>query len=191
MYCNEIEGKLGEKFTLSTTPIPDSECNVFIGWYIESYGTFGVEYILISDNQTFTYEINGDESGFIYAVWTIGDNPFIKKYVDIRVVNGFVIFSGGEGGMDTALDNAYSAISLSNMGRIELFDDPTDEKTYTFWDITYKYELEGELIHDICESFEDEYGYYLADFWVDDPEYSYPDGEINIIGIDNPDYMTK
>ena len=50
---------------------------------------------------------------------------------------------------------------------------------------TYKYELEGELIHDICESYEDEYGYYSANYWVNDPQYSYPDGEINIIGIDN------
>ena len=57
------------------------------------------------------------------------------------------MYSGGEvGGI---LDNAYSAISVSNMCRIELFDDPTDEKTYTFWDITYKYELEGDIIHDI------------------------------------------
>ena len=40
---------------------------------------------------------------------------------------------------------------------------------------------------DIRESYEDEYGYYPADFWVDDPQYSYPDGEINITGLENTD----
>ena len=52
------------------------------------------------------------------------------------------------------------------------------------WDITYRYELEGELIHDTRESYEDEYNFYPADFWVDNPEYSYPDGEINITGME-------
>ena len=190
-YSTEIEGKEGTTFELNTTYDPNDGCTVFIGWYMEIYGSNGPEYVLISDKQAFTFTITDENTGFLYAVWTTGENPFIKKYVDIRVVNGFVIFSGGEGVMDKALDNAYSAISLSNMGRIELFDDPTDEKTYTFWDITYKYELEGELIHEICESFGDEYGYYPAGYWVNDPQYSYPDGEINIIGIDNPDYMTE
>ena len=72
------------------------------------------------------------------------------------------------------------------MGRVEIFDDPSDEKVYKYWDITYRYELEGELVHEISESFEDEYDYYPAYFWINDPQYSYPDGVINITGIDNP-----
>lgn len=156
-----------------------------IGWYIEIYGLNGHEYILLSDKQTFTYEITGDENGFIYAGWTDGENPFIKKYVDIRAVNGFVMYSGGEGDMGGILDNAYSAISISNMGRVNIFDDPTDEEVYTLWDVAYRMELDGEIIHNTCESFEDEYDYYPTDFWVDDPQYSYPDGEINVTGIIN------
>ena len=69
------------------------------------------------------------------------------------------------------------------MGRVNFYDDPTDETVYTAWDIAYRYELEGELIHDISESFEDEYDYYPAEYWVDDPQYSYPDGEINVIVV--------
>ena len=182
-YSTSFNGKIGDKVELTTIPCEESDCTVFIGWFIETYGSYGSEYILLSENQSFTYEINGKESGFIYAAWTSGENPFIKKYVDIRVVNGFVIFSAGETG--GILDNAYSAISVSYMGRAEFFDDPTDEEIYTLWDITYRYELEGELVHDIRESFEDEYGYYPADFWVDNPQYSYPDGIINVTGIDN------
>ena len=55
-------------------------------------------------------------------------------------------------------------------------------------DISYvtRYELEGEVQHQVAESFEDEYGYYPAEYWVDNPEYSYPDGVINVTGIDNP-----
>ena len=34
------------------------------------------------------------------------------------------------------LDNAYSSISLSYMGRVQLYDDPTDEKVYTFFEIS-------------------------------------------------------
>ena len=156
---------------------------VFIGWYLETYGPNGREYVLISDKQAFTYTITGEEDGCLYAVWTQGENPFIKKYVDIRVVNGFVNYAGGEAGFGM-LDNAYSAISLSNSGRVRFFDDPTDETVYTAWDIAYRYELEGEIQHEIAESYEDEYGYYSAGYWVNDPEYSYPDGVINVTGID-------
>ena len=70
------------------------------------------------------------------------------------------------------------------MGRVTFFDDPTDETVYTTWDIAYRYELEGEVQHEIAESYEDEYGYYPAEYWVNDPQYSYPDGEINVTGID-------
>jgi hypothetical protein len=118
-------------------------------------------------------------------VWTTGDNPFVKKYVDIRVVNGFATFGGGEGDIGGLFDNAFSAIRVSRMGRAELYDDPTDETLCTFWDVTYRYELDGELIHDVYQSFEDEYGYYPANFWIDDPNYSYPDGEINVTGTDD------
>jgi hypothetical protein len=72
------------------------------------------------------------------------------------------------------------------MGRVNFYDDPTDETVYTAWDIAYRYELEGEVEHQVAESFEDEYGYYPAEYWVDSPEYSYPDGVINVTGIDNP-----
>ena len=182
-YINEIEGKKGTKFELNTTYDPKYGCNVFLGWYMETYSMNGREFVLISDNQAFTYEITGEEEGCLYAVWTTGENPFIKKYVDIRIVNGFIIFSAGEAG--NTLDNAYSAISTSRDGRVEIFDDPTDEIVYTAWDIAYRYELEGEIVHEISESYEDEYDYYPADFWVNNPEYSYPDGEINITGIVN------
>ena len=184
-YTTEIKGKAGDAFELNTTYNTEYGCNVFIGWFMETYGLNGQEYILLSDKQTFTYEITGDESGVIYAVWTTGENPFIKKYVDIRAVNGFVIYSGGEGDIGGILDNAYSAISISNMGRVNIFDDPTDEEVYTLWDVAYRMELDGEIIHNTCESFEDEYDYYPADFWVDDPQYYYPDGEINVTGIIN------
>lgn len=107
----------------------------------------------------------------------------IKKYVDIRVVNGFVNYAGGEAGFGL-LDNAYSAISLSASGRVRFYDDPTDEKVYTAWDIAYRYELEGEIMHDMSESYENEYDYYPAEYWVDSPEYSYPDGVINVTGTD-------
>ena len=185
-YTKEFEGKKGESFELTTEPCEDSECNVFIGWFMETYGKYGSEYILLSDKETFVYQIQGNESGFIYAVWTTGENPFIKKYVDIRGNNGFVMYSGGEALSDNILDNAYSVISVSYMGRVMVFDDPTDEIIYTFWDMTYRYELEGELNHDIRESYIEEETYFPVDFWIDDPQYSYPDGVINITGIDNP-----
>lgn len=82
-----------------------------------------------------------------------------------------------------SLDNAYSAISVSNMGRATFFDDPTDETVYTVWDVAYRYEIEGEVQHENVESFEDEYNYYPAQYWVSDPQYSYPDGIINVTGI--------
>ena len=74
------------------------------------------------------------------------------------------------------------------MGNITIFDDPTDETVYTAWDVAYRYELEGEVMHDTVESYQyDEDNYYPARFWVDDPQYSYPDGQINITAtiIDN------
>ena len=182
-YTDEFEGKAGDTVQLNTTYNPEYGCTVFIGWYLESYGKNGHEYILVSDKQAFTYTITGEEQGCLYAVWTTGENPFVKKYVNIRVVNGFVNYAGGEAGFGM-LDNAYSAISLSNSGRVRFFDDPTDETVYTAWDIAYRYELEGEVVHDIVESFENEYDYYPAEYWVDSPEYSYPDGVINVTGID-------
>jgi hypothetical protein len=183
-YTTEIEGKAGATFELSTSPIPDGECTVFLGWYMETYASDEPEYGLISDKQAFTYTITGEETGFLYAVWTTGENPFIKKYVDIRITNGYVSYAGGEASEN--FDNAYSVIRLSSMGRVTFYDDPTDETVYTAWDIAYRYELEGEVLHDIAESYEDEYGYYPAEYWVNDPEYSYPDGVINVTGVDAP-----
>ena len=185
-YSTEIEGKEGTTFELNTTYDPNDGCTVFIGWYMEIYGKNGSEYVLISDKQAFTYTITGEDTGFLYAVWTMGENPFIKKYVDIRVTNGFVSYAGGE--VSENFDNAYSAISLSSMGRVNFYDDPTDETVYTAWDIAYRYELEGEVQHQVAESYEYEDGYYPAEYWVDNPEYSYPDGVINVTGIDNPYY---
>ena len=182
-YSGDFTGKIGDSFVLKSVPLPESECNVFIGWYLETYVFDSWEYILLSDSQTFTYTIEGDVKGSLYGVWTTGENPFIKKYVDIRVVNGFVNYAGGEVYKGGLLDNAYSAISVSKMGRATLYDDPTDETVYTCWDVAFKYDLEGEVIHSTCESFEDEYDYYPAVFWVDDPQYSYPDGVINVTGI--------
>ena len=184
-YTTEFEGKKGEKFELSTSSLPDGECNVFIGWFIETYGSTGLEYVLISDSQPFTYEITGDETGCIYAVWTTGENPFIKKYVDIRVLNGFVMYGGGEGDFGNLIDNAYSAISLSTSGRVYFYDDPTDEIDYSLWDIAFKYELEGDIIHETSWAYKDEYDFYPAEYWVNDPEYNYPDGEINVIGVED------
>ena len=186
-YTDEFEGKIGDTFELNTTYNPDYGCTVFIGWYMETYGSNGPEYILISDKQAFTYTITGEETGFLYAVWTTGETPFIKKSVDIRVTNGFVFYAGGEGGESGARDNAYSAISLAQSGMVSFCDDPTDETVYTAWDVAYRYELEGEVQHEIAESYEDEYGYYPAQYWVNDPEYNYPDGEINVTATTVPD----
>lgn len=52
-------------------------------------------------------------------------------------------------------------------------------------DITYRYEIDGELNHEIREAYIDEYGYYPDNFWIDDPQYSYPDGVINVTGIED------
>ena len=133
----------------------DGECNVFIGWYVETvvYGIW--DYVFLSDNQTITYVIKGDENGSIYAVWTSGENPFSKTYVDIRVANGFVTPTGGE--ISKLFDNAYSVISVSNSGRVNFYDNPTDEIVYKTWDIAFKYELEGETIHYTSEGFKTVY----------------------------------
>ena len=42
-------------------------------------------------------------------------------------------------------------------------------------------------MHDTVESYQDEYDYYPAQYWVSDPQYSYPDGQINIAAtiVDN------
>ena len=40
------------------------------------------------------------------------------------------------------------------------------------------------MVHDIVESYENEYDYYPAEYWVDSPEYSYPDDVINVTGTD-------
>ena len=188
-YSTEFEGKAGDTFELNTTYDPNDGCTVFLGWYMEYYGLNGPEYILISDKQAFTYTITGEETGFLYAVWTTGENPFIKKYVDIRATNGFVSYVGGEATEN--FDNAYSAISLSSMGRVAFFDDPTDETIYTIWDIAYRFELEGEIHHETAESYEDEDGTYPAYFWVYDPQYNYPDGEINITGINESNELEE
>ena len=184
-YTTEIIGKVGDTVELNTAYDPQYGCTVFIGWYMEDYGPNGLEYRVIAESQAFTYEITGEESGFLYAVWTEGENPFVKQYVDIRITNGFVSYVGGEGGdlEGGAAENAYSAISISVMGRVAFCDDPTDETVYTAWDVAYRYELEGEVQHDLAESYEDEYGYYPAEYWVNDPQNNYPDGEINVTGI--------
>lgn len=62
-------------------------------------------------------------------------------------------------------DNAYSVISVSNSGRVNFYDNPTDEIVYKTWDIAFKNELEGETIHYTSEGFENEYEYYSAYFW--------------------------
>ena len=186
-YSNKFEGKIGDTFKLNTIYDPDGECTVFLGWYMEVYGLNGREFVLISDSQSFTYEITGEEQGWLYAVWTTGENPFIKKYVDIRVTNGFVFYAGGEVGDSSVRDNAYSAISLAQSGMVYFYDDPTDETVYTAWDVAYRYELGGEVQHEIAESYKDEYGYYPARYWVNDPEYNYPDGEINVTATTVPD----
>ena len=69
------------------------------------------------------------------------------------------------------------------MGMATFFDDPTDETVYKAWDVAYRYEIDGEVQHENVESFEGEYDYYPAQYWVNDPEYSYPDGVINVTGI--------
>ena len=183
-YSNEFEGKIGDTFELKTICDPDGECTVFIGWYMEVYSKGGYDYVFISDSQSLTYEIKGNEQGWLYSVWTTGENPMIKKLVDIRVTNGFVSYAGGEGGDmgGGTRDNAYSAISLAQSGMVSFYDDPTDDVACTTWDIAYKYELEGEVQHESADSYEYEDDYYPARYWLNDPQYNYPDGEINVTG---------
>ena len=47
-------------------------------WYLETYIKDGLEYILISEEQTVTYVITGGVDGTLFALWTEGENPFIK-----------------------------------------------------------------------------------------------------------------
>ena len=181
-YTGEFTGKIGDTFEISSFQILDSEYNVFMGWYIETNVSGSWEYLFLSETQTFTYEITGKESGSIYGVWTTGENPFTKKYVDIRMENGFVIFGGGEVISDAILENAYSVISVSKSGRATFFDDPTDETYYKAWDVAFRYEIDGEINHNYYEEYDNEYDFYPAECWIDNPEYSYPDGVINVSG---------
>ena len=181
-YTGEFNGKVGDKFELSSFQLPDSEYNVFMGWYIETNVLGSWEYLFLSETQTFTYEITGKESGSIYGVWTTGENPFTKKYVDIRMENGFVTFGGGEASTDAILENAYSVISVSRSGRATFFDDPTDETYYKAWDVAFRYEIDGEINHNFYEEYSNEYDFYPAACWIDNPEYSYPEGVINVSG---------
>ena len=188
----EFESKIGDKYELSTSPLPEGKCSEFIGWYLRIMTYSGSEeFILISDSKSFTYEIMGnkfsyEESGtkviVLYALWTTGENPFAKKNVDIKVENGFVNYSNGEV-PSKSYDNAYSALSIFSMGMATFFDDPTDETIYNAWDVAYRYEIEGEVQHYIAMSYEDEYDFYPAQYWIDDPNYSYPDGVINVTGV--------
>ena len=187
------KSKIGDTFALSTSSAPESEYNVFIGWYFIAVKNGVPEYVLISDSQTITYEITGnkisiEENGIkeivLYAIWTTGENPFAQKYVDIKVENGFVNYSYSAGEMPSeSFDNAYSAVSVSGSVMATFFDDPTDETVYTAWDVAYRYEINGEVQHEIVSSYQDEYDYYPARYWVNDPEYSYPDDVINVTGI--------
>ena len=183
--------KVGEKFELSTSADPESEVNTFIGWYFIAMKNGTEEYVFISGSKTITYEIvahkismeqEGTSLIAVFPAWTTGETMPAEKYVDIRVENGFVNYSTGEV-VSESLDNAYSAVSASNMGRATFFDDPTDETVYTAWDVAYRYDIDGEIQHNTAWSYEDEYDYYPAEYWVDDPQYSYPDGVINVTGI--------
>lgn len=118
----------------------------------------------------------------VFPVWTTGETMTPEKYVDIKVKNGFVNYSEGEA-VSKSLDNAYSAISVSNMGMATFFDDPTDGTAYTAWDVAYRYEIDGEVQHNTAYSYEDEYDYYPAQYGVNDLQSSYPDGVINVTGI--------
>lgn len=183
--------KVGEKFELSTSADPESKVNTFIGWYFLAIKNGAEEYVFISGSKTITYEIVANKISMeqegtrliaVFPVWTTGETMPPEKYVDIRVENGFVNYSDGEMPSES-LDNAYSAISVSNMGMATFFDDPTDGTAYTAWDVAYRYEIDGEVLHNITTSYEDEYNYYPAQYWVDDPQNSYPDGVINVTGI--------
>ncbi len=71
---------------------------------------------------------------------------------------------------------------LSDTG-VLTWDEVTGATGYTAWDVAYRYDIDGEIQHNTAWSYEDEYDYYPAEYWVDDPQYSYPDGVINVTGI--------
>lgn len=184
-----LESAIGNRYVLSTSSAPESEYNVFIGWFFMTSKNGTPEVELVSTSKTFTYELTGrkiseEASGVktvvLYAIWTKGENPFAKKYVDIKVENGFVNYSEGEA-VSKSLDNAYSAVSVSDAVVATFFDNPTDETVYKAWDVAYRYEIDGEVQHNT--TYEDEYDYYPAQYWVNDPQSSYPDGVINVTGI--------
>lgn len=186
-----LESAIGNKYKLSTSADPESEYKVFIGWFFITLKNGAPVFELVSTSKTFTYELTGrkiseEASGVktvvLYAIWTKGENPFAKKYVDIKVTNGFVSCTAGET-PSGSLDNAYSAVSVSDSVLVTFFDDPTDGTAYTAWDVAYRYEIDGEVQHSIALSYEDEYDYYPAQYWVDDPQSSYPDGVIYVTGI--------
>lgn len=185
--------KVGEKFELSTSADPESEVNTFIGWYFLDMKSGDAVPVFISGRKTITYEIVANKISMVqegvrliavFPVWTTGETMPSEKYVDIRVENGFVNYSYSAGEMPSeSFDNAYSAVSVSGSVMATFFDDPTDGTVYTAWDVAYRYEIDGEVQHEIVSSYQDEYDYYPARYWVNDPEYSYPDGVINVTGI--------
>ena len=183
--------KFGDKFELSTSQAPESECTVFVGWYLMIIVGDEQQFELVSYSQTITYEITdkismeqyGIKQIAVLALWTTEEYAsaaVTPTYVDIRVENGFVNYSETP---SAPSDNAYSSISVSTMGFATFFDNPTDGTVYTAWDVAYRYEINGEVQHYVSCSYEDEYDYYPAQYWVNDPEYSYPDGVINVTGI--------
>ena len=180
-----------DKFELSTAPAPESKCTVFVGWNLMIIVGDEQQFELVSYSQTITYEITdkismeqyGIKQIAVLAIWTTEEyasDAVTPNYVDIRVENGFVNYSETS---SAPSDNAYSSISVSTMGVATFFDDPTDETVYTAWDVAYRYEIDGEVQHEIVFSYQDEYDYYPARYWVNDLEYSYPDGVINVTGI--------
>lgn len=183
--------KVGEKFELSTSADPESEVNTFIGWYFLDMKSGDEVPVFISGRKTITYEIVANKISMVqegvrliavFPVWTTGETMPPEKYVDIKVENGFVNYSSGEMPSES-FDNAYSAVSVSGIVMATFFDNPTDETVYRAWDVAYRYEIDGEVQHSIALSYEDEYDYYPAQYWVDDPQNSYPDGVINVTGI--------
>ena len=185
--------KVGEKFELSTSADSESEVNTFIGWYFLDMKSGEEVPVFISGHKTITYEIVANKISMVqegvrliavFPVWTTGETMPPEKYVDIKVENGFVNYSYSAGEMSSeSFDNAYSAVSVSGSVMATFFDDPTDGTVYTAWDVAYRYVIDGEVKHYIAYSYEDEYDYYPAQYWVDDPEYFYPDGVINVTGI--------
>lgn len=185
--------KVGEKFELTTSADPESEVNTFIGWYFLDMKSGDEVPAFISGRKTIIYEIVANKISMVqegvrliavFPVWTTGETMPPEKYVDIRVENGFVNYSYSAGEMPSeSFDNAYSAVSVSGSVMATFFDDPTDGIVYTAWDVAYRYVIDGEVKHYIAYSYEDEYDYYPAQYWVSDPEYYYPDGVINVTGI--------